>query len=251
MYEFLAKNVGIRRASGRFIMGHALDTIITEKWWEDVGVNDLLDRVEREASARQATFVIHRMIRADSVVRLTGSEPIDQVEQTLTGRVDQLMSCQGRVHLEMRPLTSEVLDKAMREAEVCVRTRSGLFVEASGDFELMTREAWKRVRGFAERNSYAHFDSVLMYMARKLDFEVHGHFRSVSDPSRYYLIWHQGHAEGGYIARLNSYETIETPFWKYFNEPMWGYEERAEWGMPRHHFEEVVWLNGKLQQPAK
>jgi hypothetical protein len=48
MMEHLAKNIGIRRANGQFIMGHALDTIICEAWWEDVGRHDLLGRSLRE-----------------------------------------------------------------------------------------------------------------------------------------------------------------------------------------------------------
>jgi hypothetical protein len=247
LYEFLAKNVGIRRASGRYIMGHALDTVITEKWWEDVALNGLLDRVEREASAKAPTFVFHRMIRADSVVRLAGGEACELVESALAKRLRQLLTCRGAMQLDEQPLNSASLAQVMREAEDCVREGTGQFTEASGDFELMTREAWSRVRGYAERNTYAHFDSVLTYTVKKLGFRMHGHFRSISDASHFYLVWHQGHSEGGFVARVNAYEAIETPFWKYYQEPLWGFDDRRDWGMPRHRFEEVVWLRGVKQ----
>ena len=250
MYEFLAKNVGIRRASGRFVMGHALDTIITEKWWEDVGAHKLLDRVERLAKAKGAEYLMHRMVRADSVVRLKGSEPCERVEAALAARVSELQTCNGRTDFEMKPLAWQELAQVMDRTDACIRSGKKHFTEASGDFQLMTREAWERVRGYAERNTYAHFDSVLMYTANQLGVRVHGHLKSVSDPNSYYVIWHQGHTEGGYIARMNMYDRIETPFWKYRDHPLWGYAERSEWGMPRHHFEEVVWLHGKKQEPS-
>jgi hypothetical protein len=245
-------------------MGHALDTIITERWWEDVGLNGLLDKAENEAMtkkpqrqslARKARpksepFVMHRMIRADSVVRLTGAEPFELVERALAARVDNLLSCEGRISLSTKLLNSSIFAEVTKKAEECVQTGSGHFTEASGDFQLMTREAWWRVRGYAERNTYAHFDSALMYTVKALGFKLHGHFRSTSDPSRFYFIWHQGHAEGGYLARVSAYGAIETPFWKYMQIPLWGYEDRKEWGMPRHHFKEVVWLKGKKQEPV-
>jgi hypothetical protein len=248
MYEFLAKNVGIRRASGRYIMGHALDTIITEKWWEDVALNGLLEIAEKGLNvSKPAPFVLHRMIRADSLVRLNGTEECAQVESALAMRVGELMSCGGRNVMKKEPLSASRLASVVTAAEECVRTGSGLFTEASGDFELMTREAWWHLRAFPERNTYAHFDSVLLYAARAMGFRVHGHFRSISDPSRFFLIWHQGHSEGGFLARTNAYDAIVTPFWKYHLDPLWGFDDRKEWGMPRHRFDEVVWLRGVKQ----
>lgn len=110
----------------------------------------------------------------------------------------------------------------------------------------MDRSAWQTIRGYGERNTYAHFDSVLIYKARKLGFNMHGFFHRPQDPTVPYLIWHQGHEEGGLSKRAKAYHDIVTPFWKYHQDPLWGENEADEWGMPDHSFEEVTWQYGEL-----
>lgn len=46
VHEFLAKNIGIRRARGKWLMPQALDTLMSEMWWKDVA-DGLLERSER------------------------------------------------------------------------------------------------------------------------------------------------------------------------------------------------------------
>ena len=47
------------------------------------------------------------------------------------------------------------------------------FVEASGDFQLMRREHWATICGYAEAPTYGHFDTVLMYQAHLMGFKIH------------------------------------------------------------------------------
>lgn len=122
-----------------------------------------------------------------------------------------------------------------------------MFSEGSGDFELMDRSSWAAIRGYVERNTYAHFDSVLIFYARRLGFKLHGFFHRESDPTCPYFIWHQGHEEGGLGKRAKTYNDIVTPFWKYMTDPLWSENNVDEWGMPYHEFEEVVWKYGVLQ----
>jgi hypothetical protein len=103
----------------------------------------------------------------------------------------------------------------MSKARSCSDDDNQLFSEASGDFQLLDRSSWHHIRGYMERNTYAHFDSVLIYQARKLGFKRQGFFTRESgmisvfvvvclknknhmflDPTTPYLIWHQGHEEG-------------------------------------------------------
>lgn len=135
----------------------------------------------------------------------------------------------------------------MEKSTNCLKDTNQVFSEASGDFELMDRSSWGAIRGYTERNTYAHFDSVLIYVARKLGFKIHGFFYRESDPTVPYMIWHQGHEEGGLGKRAKAYNDIVTPFWKYFNEPLWSENKEDEWGMPYHNFDEVVWKYGVLQ----
>lgn len=54
--EFVAKNIGIRRARGRFVLPMAMDTILSKEWWALVGSGGLhaLDETK-----------LYRMFRAD------------------------------------------------------------------------------------------------------------------------------------------------------------------------------------------
>ena len=271
LLEFIAKNIGIRRARGTYIMGHALDTILCDNFWRDLAAG-LLEKTE--AAANGGEPVLHRLTRVDSAVRLSGTEPLEEVERRLGESIKTVWFCQGAFRLEkpaplMAPMaTAEgtvrfvrelqsgpaCVAESVRSARDCststVRECGLVFTEASGDFELMSMKGWLTVRGFLERATYGHFDSLLVIKALPRNIPIVGHFwssdASLPESERGYWIWHQGHDVGGMAQRVQEYGEIETYYQGFLKAPFWQENEEREWGMPEFAFSEVEWNRGVL-----
>jgi hypothetical protein len=249
MMEFVAKNIGIRRANGQFIMGHALDTIICEAWWEDVGRHDLLGRSLKENGSKKVVF---RMVRVDTNVVLDGSEPIEEWERLMGARVERVHTCPTTVLFNRSSLMGSDgkgtnLKKVLADADACSQNRNEVFDYASGDFQLVSKHDMYLLRGYVEGNTYAHFDSVFMYQARKLGFKIQGFFTRASDPDVIYNVWHQFHDAGGLEKRYSEFQKIITPLDNFRRNPFW-VKNSDDWGMRGEHFPEIVWMKGVLQE---
>jgi len=117
--EFIAKNIGIRRCRGDFILTTNTDIYLSR------GVLDVLERRELKPG------VLYRSIRID-----------------LKDNID----CD---RMEWRVLEDE------RNYDTVNAVRPPLYTNASGDFLLMDRDSYQRVRGFNEiyRPAKVHMDS--------------------------------------------------------------------------------------------
>jgi hypothetical protein len=107
------------------------------------------------------------------------------------------------------------------------------FSEASGDFQLMRREHWNVIGGYAEAPTYGHFDSVLLYQWSLMGFKVHLLRAPV-------FIFHSMH-EGGFHERVGkcsnpTYADLYQTKLK-LNPP--------NWGLPDVRFREFEFQNGK------
>lgn len=60
-HEFIAKNIGIRRARGRYVMGHAMDTILSDGFWKMMA-NHELEAIEKQYDKP----VLFRAVRVDT-----------------------------------------------------------------------------------------------------------------------------------------------------------------------------------------
>jgi hypothetical protein len=60
-HEFIAKNIGIRRARGRYVMGHAMDTILADGFWKMMA-NRELEKIEKQYNKP----VLFRAVRVET-----------------------------------------------------------------------------------------------------------------------------------------------------------------------------------------
>ena len=176
MYEYLAKNVGIRRARGRFVLATNPDLVYSRELVTamtgtplDDGAFYRIDRVDfrgvdlqslvpEEAAATVArnAYVVHR--RAEPGRR--PSVPIGvmgRLKTRWTGRWPG--SDSGNVGPGGPGPVVE-----LREAE-----RPCLHTNGAGDFLLTSRENWDRIRGFPEyTDTFTHLDSYACHQLRAL-----------------------------------------------------------------------------------
>jgi glycosyltransferase involved in cell wall biosynthesis/MoaA/NifB/PqqE/SkfB family radical SAM enzyme/predicted O-methyltransferase YrrM len=150
VYQMIAKNVGIRRARGRFVLATNVDIVFSDPLFARLAKQDL-------QSGR-----CYRSIRHDVDNALTSGMPVEAVLdycQSHLIRVNQrecsLNVRDGSRHVVYRPGVSE--------AQL---GHPKLFTNGCGDFTLLAQEDWSRLRGYAELDMFSfHLDSLFLHCA--------------------------------------------------------------------------------------
>ena len=161
MHHPAALNTGIRRARGAFVLPATIDGLYS---------HELMETLARRALRRDALYRVDRW----DVDRILLEYP------TTEGR---LAACEAhvlRVHLRRRHHYRDLPE---------------LHTNACGDFQLMAREAWHRIRGYREWDlPGAHCDSMVSYAAHAAGLEE----IVLDGPCRLYHVEH----DAGFGARL-------------------------------------------------
>lgn len=180
-FEFVAKNAGIRRARGEFILVTNADIILSDELMcflasEQLSPNEFY-RVDRHDVACAIPPGISITDRVKFCRKNTSSV------QKLDGVVDTREST--FVQVGKRVITAA---KAARHGQLR-RNRSEaerLHTRASGDFFLMSREHWHGLRGYPELSTHSYIDGYICFMASSAGL----HQRIVKKPA---CVFHQEH----------------------------------------------------------
>ena len=191
LFQYYAKNVGIRRALGRYILATNVDVIFAEalvahlatrplepgriyrndRWDTDIGgqLDELTSEARQEACMRKVVQINtrHGTIPVARLAGDTAGVPAGDLPRMLERFVDGVLA--------------ELGEGSVNE---------GLHLTACGDFQLMAREDWERLRGYAELPIHSwHVDSLFAFQAAAAGFEEE------TLPSRC-AIYHIHHAPG-------------------------------------------------------
>ena len=148
LYQMVAKNAGIRRALGRHVLVTNIDIVFSE------ALADFLARGVFEAGR------IYRVDRND----------VDAAVPLGRGRAAVLQHCRRGLLRANRRLATldatgamlETMHGALGEGD----DLPALHLNACGDFQLMARDDWFALRGYAELEGYSlHIDSLLAFSA--------------------------------------------------------------------------------------
>lgn len=182
IFEYIGKNVGVRRARGTFVLVTNPDTLFSG------------GLIKRLAERNLAMASYYRTARYDV------SPPIP-----VGGSVDeQLAYCRRHIIMELgyfgcwRRTLAERLNPYTRllnlAAHVKLRVRNRSLVapydNASGDFFLMHGSQWAALKGFPEFRSQTYIDSYLTYMAHSNDYRLR------IFKGRDVFLFHQDHSRG-------------------------------------------------------
>ncbi len=183
LFQMIAKNVGIRRARGEFILATNIDLLFSD------------ELIQWLAAGRRRSGRLYRIDRYD----------VDR-DVPLDGTLDeQLAYCQTHVlriasRQHTKVLTTgacyaathgsrrhRILDRLMDWGLFPVRWPALLHLNACGDFTLMHRDDWQRLGGYAELEIFSlHLDSLLCHAAHAAGIrEV-----ILAEPLRLYHIEH-------------------------------------------------------------
>lgn len=184
LFQMIAKNVGIRRCRGEFVLATNVDILFSDELMKMIAQRALrhgrmyrLDRCDIEPAPPRELSVEQRLDWAPShMIRRNGKYA--SVDLRTGQRFPVLWSPTWRVRL---------LERLQDWNLVPIVTRPVAHLNGCGDFTLMHRDHWFELRGYWERAMYSmHLDSVLCTAA-----VVHGLKEVVlTDPMRMYHIEH-------------------------------------------------------------
>ncbi len=182
MFEYIAKNVGIRRAEGEYVLVTNPDVLFSEELVAYLASKKLSKnrfyRIDRydfrgavslktspRAAIRFARRHIYRVnIRGDNQKGL--SVPIGGVQKwyhLLFGNWPSSYDAYATSRSRGEPIVSLNDDNGLY---------GGVYTNASGDFLLASSESWIKIRGFPEfTNTFTHLDSYGCHQLRALGLE--------------------------------------------------------------------------------
>jgi hypothetical protein len=184
LFQMIAKNVGIRRANGRFILTTNIDILFS---------NELISFL---ASRQLRAGRMYRLDRYDVPADVPMDVPIDAQLAYCRQHVLRINGLRGTRNLQSgcyHPVYPKLTwrkwfhEKRQEYGLAPITERSCLHTNGCGDFILMAREHWLALRGYPEFETYSlHLDSILCHAAH------HGGAREhiLTDPLRIYHIEH-------------------------------------------------------------
>ncbi|MTV49672.1 hypothetical protein GJ688_11870 [Heliobacillus mobilis] len=157
LYQMIAKNVGVRRARGEYILCTNIDILFADELFRHLGER----RLEKGK--------LYRATRYDVDLDLSKDISIAQCVDDLSKHIVRVNDRGGSSHLK----TGErfyIYPENIEEIYPVVRSFFSLlapfFTNACGDLQLMHRDDWYDVKGYPELDMLAfHLDSLFHYLA--------------------------------------------------------------------------------------
>src|SRR3989344_2080349 len=167
IFEFFAKNVGIRRANGEYILSSNPDILFS---------GSLIKYLSKTSFSKD---YFYRADRLDVKGYISRRLTIDQRLKYCSGHVMKKHAFYGSIKPEQimfsNPISSLLkkrkLIKKYWTGQGLVAYPDGLHRNASGDFFLMVRENWFRLHGYAQLTTYSHMDSIMCWQAASIYLE--------------------------------------------------------------------------------
>ena len=199
LFQMIAKNAGIRRAQGRFVLATNIDILFSDelvRFWVSgrlepgrlyrINRHDVTGNIPQDTPleeqldfCRRKTF---RVCLRDGTLNLkTGDfHRIYDKLSFVRGRLYHLVAYLLPPRLKNLPLINN-------RFKLC-RDTVRLHTNASGDFTMMAKEDWSRLRGYPELEMFSfHLDSLLCYMA---------HHAGIREAVLRYPVFHIDHSAG-------------------------------------------------------
>jgi hypothetical protein len=235
IFEYIAKNVGLRRARGKFFLATNPDLFFSPLLMR------LLSRANLQASA------FYRVDRSDLSAEIP-EMPVDDQVAFCRRHVALIHSVYGSYRSGVQGLRvllkdayegngrwpiSEGTPAARMDLEL-LTPQDGLHRNAAGDFFLMEKSWWFKLRGYPELHTHSHIDAILCWMASSA-----GLTQSIVPLS--YRLYHQRHDR---IAHRNFPQTDWRPWYERYLEAVKSKTplvvNTEDWGYPQLDFPEWI-----------
>ncbi len=159
LFQMIAKNVGIRRALGDFVLATNIDILFSD---------ELMSFMRNKLQPG----VLYRADRLDVPHELPRTQSFDELLQFCRNKYFRINGKQGTIHLQesseikkafkniLKSIVSRIYNKRSKNELPFLHTNG------CGDFTLLSYEDWAALRGYPEWPIFSfHIDSVLLYQA--------------------------------------------------------------------------------------
>jgi hypothetical protein len=233
MFEYLAKNVGIRRAKGEYVLATNPDLLYNEQLIAFLASGklspDCFYRVDR--------YDIEEIIPIDTPVeaQLTFCEThwfrVNTVRGTIPRHSDSLNQSDRLSIKYLRSLASRLKVKLTNRTPPPDPTQ-GIHTNASGDFFLMAKTHWHELRGYPELATHSFIDGYICFMAASS-----GLSQVILDSEK--RIYHQEHDRSETAPRpLTDYQLYIERDKKMMKLKQPLIMNNEHWGLGKEHLEE-------------
>ena len=217
MFEYIAKNVGIQRAKGRFVLATNPDILFSEEIFAFLSSNQL------------SPECYYRANRFDVLYRIPLNLPVERQLRLCYEHAFRVNSVEGTMPI------SGILDKQVH----LDNSSSKVFTNASGDFFLMAREMWHKLRGYPELKTHSFIDGYICHMAF-----ASGLKQVVLEGT----IFHQEHDRGEHSRRpLTNYQDYENDCESMIKSRVPKIFNNENWGLKRYAFKESTLISYDAQ----
>ncbi len=226
MFEYLAKNVGIRRASGKYIVATNPDILFSRELFQYL------------SSDKLSEDCYYRANRYDVKHNIPAALPADR---------QLLLSHDLAFRVNLPDGTLPLTDGYRSIPSLSSDSENRVHTNAAGDFFLMSADKWHRLRGYPELKSHSFIDGYICFMARALGLEQ----VIIGGP-----IYHQEHDRSEHAKRpFTDYERYEKDCRKMLEEEKPAVLNGDDWGLLNFRLEVTEVVPDKLsnlsQQPVK
>ncbi len=269
LYQMIAKNVGIRRAKGKFILATNIDLLFPDGLIKflaaeklQAGVSYRVDRYDvpsgipvQQGLDRQLQFCSDNVLRIaarhgniEKSLSWSGCTQILKALKTLLKNAYKKWIKQVILNAKGRDLSVESLRKFKLPGFDVIRFAAPVHTNACGDFTLLSKDDWFRLKGYPELKMYSlHIDSLFCYIA---------YFSGITEEFLTYPIYHLEHLSG-WTPKAERDKTIYQPLktkgipWlsprhiEAWNSQMWDFGavdslNDHRWGVRDETFQESV-----------
>jgi hypothetical protein len=185
LFQMIAKNVGIRRAEGRFVLATNIDILFSDELIRFMKSGLRNRRIYR--TNRHDVPLPPQDLRPENLLQYCEQNIVRIAEKEGTKNM-----LTGEFWLNYAPQNWKMkLEEKLQDWRIRpISSFSRLHTNASGDFTLMAKKHWLALMGYPEWEMYSfHIDSVLCHAAHHMGIRE----RILMDPMR---IYHMDHAAG-------------------------------------------------------
>lgn len=171
MLEYIAKNVGVRRAGGDFVLVTNPDIIFSDEaiayFAQESIPEDCFVKADRYDVGKRVPLgaPVDKTLRhcRRNVVRIWGGD-FPSVDPRLSTKVRAFLSRPNPTRL-VRWVTRTLKERKQVNYNVPEAQSARLHIGAAGDFILMSRHRWHSLRGFPELPTNSNIDTFMVYVA--------------------------------------------------------------------------------------
>lgn len=170
LFQMIAKNVGIRHAQGQYVLATNIDVIFS---------NELIKFISEKKLDGHRMYRVERFdIPSDAPTNKPVMQLLEYCKRNVIRKFkylsieDLVLGTSKNVHWKLNPIGKLIEIFQEQFCRKSLKKPLRLHTNASGDFTLMSSQAWNEVRGYPEFEIFAmHIDSLLCYMAHHSGFK--------------------------------------------------------------------------------